>query len=56
MRTELQQLVAELSGNGIAQASRLGLALEFQLDHLTWRQLIAHLSRLMRTTTGARQT
>jgi len=56
MRTDVQQLVAELPGTGIARASRLGLALAPQLDPETWRHLVAHLSRLTRTTTGARQT
>ena len=56
MRTDVQQLVAELPGTGIAQASRLGLTLAPQLDPETWRHLVAQLSRLTRTTTGARQT
>ncbi|MDI1250583.1 MAG: hypothetical protein PSV13_17105 [Lacunisphaera sp.] len=56
MRTDLQQLVAELPATGIARASRLGLALGPQLDQDSWRQLVAHLARLTRTTTGARQT
>ena len=56
MRTDVQQLVAELPGAGIAHASRLGLALAPQIDPETWRHLVAHLSRLTRTTTGARQT
>ena len=56
MRTDVQQLVAELPGTGIAHAGRLGLALAPQLDPETWRHLVAHLARLTRTTTGARQT
>jgi hypothetical protein len=56
MRTEVQQLAAELPGTGIARAGRLGLALEPQLDLEAWRCLVAHLARLTRTTTGARQT
>ena len=56
MRTDVQQLVAELPGTGIAHASRLGLALAPQLDPETWRHLVAELARLTRTTTGARQT
>ena len=56
MRTDVQQLVAELPGTAIAHAGRLGLALAPQLDLETWRYLVAHLARLTRTTTGARQT
>ncbi|MFI5335720.1 MAG: hypothetical protein ACHQ5A_02990 [Opitutales bacterium] len=56
MRIDVQQLVAELPGTGVAQASRLGLALAPQLEPEAWRCLVAHLARLTRTTTGARQT
>lgn len=56
MRTDVQQLVAELPGTAVAQAGRLGLALAPQIDEETWGQLIAHLARLTRTATGARQT
>jgi hypothetical protein len=56
MRTDVQQLVAELPGSGITHASRLGLALAPQLEHEAWRCLVVHLARLARTTTGARQT
>lgn len=56
MRTEVQQLVAELPGAAVVQAGRLGLALAPQLDQETWRHLVTHLARLTRTTTGARQT
>ena len=56
MRTDVHQLVAELPGTGVAQASRLGLTLAPQIDQETWGRLIAHIARLTRTTTGARQT
>ena len=56
MRTDVQELVAELPDTAVTQANRLGLALAPQLDHETWGRLIAHLARLTRTTTGARQT
>ena len=56
MRTEVQQLVAELPGTAVAHAGRLGLTLAPQLDRESWHQLVAHLARLTRTTTGARQT
>jgi hypothetical protein len=56
MRIDVQQLVAELPRIGIAQAGRLGLALEPQLDLEAWRVLVTHLARLARTTAGARQT
>jgi hypothetical protein len=56
MRTDVQQLVAELPATAVAHAGRLGLLLAPQLDPETWRHLVAHLSRLTRTTTGARQT
>jgi hypothetical protein len=56
MRTDVEQLVAELPHIGIARAGRLGLTLPPQLDLEAWRRLVAHLARLTRTTTGARQT
>ena len=56
MRTDVQQLVAELPSTAIAQAGRLGLTLAPQIDQEAWRHLVAHLARLTRTTTGARQT
>ena len=56
MRTDVEQLVAELPGTAVAHAGRLGLALTPQLDQETWRYLVTHLARLTRTTTGARQT
>lgn len=56
MRNELQRLAAELPGTGIARAGRLGLELAPQLDLEAWRLLVTHLTRLARTTTGARQT
>ena len=56
MRTDVQELAAELPGTAVTQANRLGLALAPQLDRETWGRLIAHLARLTRTTTGARQT
>jgi hypothetical protein len=56
MRTDVQQLVAELPDMAVAHAGRLGLLLAPQLDQETWRYLVAHLARLTRTTTGARQT
>lgn len=56
MRTDVQELVAELPDTAVTQATRLGLALAPQLDQENWGRLIAHLARLTRTTTGARQT
>ncbi len=56
MRTDVQQLVAELPGTAVTHAGRLGLALAPRLDQETWGHLVAHLTRLTRTTTGARQT
>ena len=56
MRTEVQRLVRELPGAGIARAVRLGLELAPQLDFEAWRLLVTHLARLARTTTGVRQT
>jgi len=56
MRTDVEQLVAELPGSAVAHADRLGLALAPQLDQETWGHLVAHLARLTRTTTGARHT
>jgi hypothetical protein len=56
MRTDVQQLVAELPCTAVAHAGRLGLLLAPQLDQETWGHLVAHLARLTRTTTGARQT
>ena len=56
MQTEVEQLVATLPSGGITRASRLGLALAPQLQPGAWRELVAHVTRLARTTTGARQT
>ena len=56
MRTDVQQLVAELPGTAVVHAGRLGLALAPQLDKETWGHLVTQLARLTRTTTGARQT
>ncbi len=56
MRTEVQQLAAELPDTAVAHAGRLGLLLTPQLDQETWRHLVTHLARLTRTTTGTRQT
>ena len=56
MRTDVQQLVATLPRTGIATATRLGLALAPQMDKEVWRNLVAHLTGLARTATGARQT
>ncbi|HUI60969.1 MAG TPA: hypothetical protein VLX90_12140 [Steroidobacteraceae bacterium] len=56
MRTELQRLVAELPGAGIARAGRLGLELTPHIERDAWRRLVAHLAHLAHTTTGARQT
>jgi len=56
MRTEVHQLVAALPVTGVAHATRLGLALVPQLEVEPYRDLVIHLARLTRTTTGARQT
>jgi len=56
MRTEVDQLVRELPVSGIAHATRLGLRLKPGLETETWRGLVTHVARLVRTSTGARQT
>ncbi len=56
MQTEVEQLVATLPRAAINRASRLGLALDPQMKPAAWRELVAHVTRLARTTTGARQT
>jgi hypothetical protein len=56
MRTDVQQLVAALPRTGIAHATRLGLALAPEMETEVWRDLVAHLTSLARTATGARQT
>ena len=56
MRTEIDQLVRELPEAGIARATRLGLVLNPGLETETWRGLVTHVARLVRTSTGARQT
>ena len=56
MQTEVEQLLASLPAKGIDRATRLGLALAPRLENEQWRQLVAHVASLARTTTGARQT
>ncbi|MBM3855408.1 MAG: hypothetical protein FJ399_20015 [Verrucomicrobia bacterium] len=56
MRTDVEQLVRELPEAGIARATRLGLVLNPGLETETWRGLVTHVARLVRTSTGARQT
>jgi hypothetical protein len=56
MRTDVQELVATLPRTGIAHATRLGLSLAPQMETEVWRKLVAHLTGLARTATGARQT
>ena len=56
MRTEVEQLVSELPAAGIARATRLGLLLKPGMETDTWRGLVAHVARLVRSSTGARQT
>lgn len=56
MRTEIDQLVRELPEAGIARATRLGLVLNPGLETETWRGLVMHVARLVRTSAGARQT
>ena len=56
MRTEVEQLLAELPTDGITHATRLGLALAPRMENEDWRQLVAHVAGLARTITGARQT
>ncbi len=56
MRTDVDQLVRELPEAGIARATRLGLLLNPGLETETWRGLVTHVARLVRTATGARQT
>jgi hypothetical protein len=56
MQTDVQQLVAALPRTGIAHATRLGLALVPQMETDVWRDLVARLTNLARTATGARQT
>lgn len=56
MRTEVDQLVGELPTAGIAHATRLGLMLKPGLETGAWRGLVTHVVRLVRRSTGARQT
>jgi len=56
MRTDVDQLVRELPATGIARATRLGLVLSPGLETETWRGLVTHVARLVRTSGGARQT
>ncbi len=56
MRTDVEQLVRELPEAGIACATRLGLVLQPGLETETWRGLVTHVARLVRTSGGARQT
>jgi hypothetical protein len=56
MRTDVEQLVRELPEAGIARATRLGLVLNPGLKTETWRGLVTHVARLVRTSAGARQT
>lgn len=56
MRTDVEQLVRELPEAGIARATRLGLSLKPGLQTETWRGLVTHVARLVRTSAGARQT
>ena len=56
MQTDVKQLLAALPSAGITRATRLGLALAPRLENEDWRQLVAHVASLARTTTGARQT
>ena len=56
MRTEVEQLVGELPAAGVARATRLGLLLKPGMETATWRGLVAHVARLVRSSTGARQT
>ena len=56
MRTDVDQLVRELPEAGIARATRLGLVLNPGLETEAWRGLVTHVARLVRSSTGARQT
>jgi hypothetical protein len=56
MRTEIERLVGKLPEAGVARATRLGLVLKPGLETQTWRGLVTHVARLVRTSTGARQT
>jgi hypothetical protein len=56
MRTDVDRLVRELPESGIARATRLGLVLNPGLETEAWRGLVTHVARLVRTSTGARQT
>jgi hypothetical protein len=56
MRTEIDQLLGKLPEAGVARATRLGLVLKPGLETETWRGLVTHVARLVRTSTGARQT
>jgi len=56
MRTDANQLIAALPRTGITHATRLGLSLAPQMEKEVWRKLVAHLTGLARTATGARQT
>ena len=56
MRTDVDQLVRELPEVGVTRATRLGLVLKPGLETQTWRGLVTHVARLVRTSAGARQT
>lgn len=56
MPTEVEQLAAALPAAGIIRATRIGLSLAPHMNPDTWRGLMTHVTRLARTTTGARQT
>jgi hypothetical protein len=56
MRTEVEQIVSELPVAGFSHATRLGLRLKPGLEREAWRGLVTRVARLVRTSTGARQT
>ena len=56
MRTDVDQLVGKLPSGRVAHATRLGLVLKPGMQTDVWRELVTIVARLMRTSTGARQT
>ena len=56
MRTELHSLIAALPAGTVARATRLGLALAPDISAERQRDLLAHLTALVRSASGERQT
>ncbi len=56
MRTELNRLIATLPAGTVARATSLGLALAPDISEERHSELLAHLTTLVRSATGERQT